>query len=347
MEKQDIKNFSLDGLKGFLKEQGQKTFHARQIFSWIYQKAAFDFDSMTDLSVELRKALREKLYFSKFFLQQLKESLDATKKFLFKLEDGSLIESAFIPAEERNTICLTTQVGCKFCCKFCASGLAGFKRNLTTGEIINQVLFIQQFLSDKKISHIVFMGTGEPLDNYESVLKAVRIFNSAEGLNIAARRITISTSGLIPGIKRLAKENLQIELSVSLHASDNKTRDRLMPINKKYPLPDLVNCLRQYFILTKRQITFEYILIHNLNCATDDAKRLVAFLKGFDFKLNLIPYNKIEEFSFEPPTKLEMLFFKNQLIKEGIRATLRMPRGRDINAACGQLRYYAKLKIQK
>lgn len=345
-EKQDIRNLSLEDLKIILEKLGQKPFHARQIFSWIYKKGIEDFDLMSDLSFELRRALKENLYFTKLVAEEIKKSQDGTEKFLFKLEDGSLIESALIPAKNRSTICISSQVGCKFSCKFCASGLGGFKRNLNIAEIASQVLFIKKYSQDKKITHIVFMGTGEPLDNYENVLKAMRIFNSPDGLNIAARRITISTSGIIPGIKKLAQENLQIELSVSLHAADNKTRNLLMPINKKYPLQELINELRINFKKTGRQITFEYILIHNLNCDLESAKRLGSILKGFDFKLNLIPYNKIEEFGFEPPTKLEVLFFQNELTKKGIRSTLRMPRGRDINAACGQLRYYATKKVK-
>ncbi len=342
MEKQDIRNFSLDELKVALLSLGQKSFRGQQIFSWIYKKGAQGFDEMSDLSVELRNILKKAFYLATIETKEERKSTDGTEKFLFELEDGSLIESALIPAKDRNTICLSTQVGCRFYCKFCASGIGGFKRNLTTAEIASQATLIKKHSLGKRISHIVFMGTGEPLDNYENVLKAARIFNSSYGLGIAARRITISTSGLIPGIKKLSKENLQVELSVSLHASDNKTRDSLMPINKKYPLEELIKELKEYFTKTHRQITFEYILIHELNCDVESAKKLGKLLSGFDFKLNLIPYNKIEEFSFEPPTKLELLFFQNQLAKEGIRSTLRMPRGRDINAACGQLRYCAK-----
>jgi 23S rRNA (adenine2503-C2)-methyltransferase len=346
MEKQDIKNFSFEELKEFLQSQNQKIFHATQIFSWTYKRGVEAFDLMSDLSLELRNILKNNFYFSELKAKEIKKSHDSTEKFLLELEDGSFIESALIPTEKRNTICLSTQVGCRFCCKFCASAIGGFKRNLSTAEIISQVLFIKKHASDKRITHIVLMGTGEPLDNYENVLKAIRIFNSVQGLNIASRRITISTSGLIPGIKRLSKENLQIELSVSLHAADNKTRNMLMPINKKYPLDELIRELKDYFAKTGRQITFEYIMIHELNCDLESAKRLGLLLKGFDCKLNLIPYNRIDEFDFEPPTKLEVLFFQNQLSKSGIRATLRMPRGRDINAACGQLRYYAKNKTE-
>ncbi|MDP2938602.1 MAG: 23S rRNA (adenine(2503)-C(2))-methyltransferase RlmN [Candidatus Omnitrophota bacterium] len=344
MKKQDIRNFSQEDLLRFLQGKNQKAFNATQIFSWIYKKGAEDFDSMSDLSLELRQILKKNFYFSKLIVEAIKESRDGTKKILFKLEDSSLIETVLIPSKERNTICLSSQVGCRFSCKFCASGIKGFKRNLSTAEIVSQVLFVKKYFFNVQLTHIVFMGTGEPLDNYENVLRAVRIFNSTYALNIGARRITISTSGVISGIKKLAKENLQVEISVSLHASDNKIRNNIMPINKKYPLQDLIRACRQYFLLTKRQITFEYILIHNLNCTLDDAKRLSFLLKGFDFKLNLIPYNKIAEFNFEPPIKLEVLFFQNQLSKMGIKSTLRLPRGTDINAACGQLRFYAETK---
>ncbi len=342
LEKPDIKDFSIEELKALLQKEGQEPFHARQIFSWIYQRGLEDFYSMSDLSRELRDLLDKNFSFSSLKAEGREKSRDGTQKFLFKLKDNSLVESALIPTEKRNTVCLSTQVGCKFCCKFCASAIAGFKRNLSAGEITSQALAIRKICPEIKISHIVFMGTGEPLDNYENVLKAARIFNSKDGMNIAARRITISTSGIIPGIKKLSRQNLQIELSVSLHAGNNQARNLLMPVNKKYPLEELIPALRDYFRATGRQVTFEYILVHNLNCGLDSAKELGRLLKGFDFKLNLIPYNRIEEFIFEPPTKLEVLFFQDQLSKQGIRSTLRMPRGQDINAACGQLRYYAE-----
>ena len=295
---------------------------------------------MTNLSLDLRKRCKDKFVFQELELIKMQESTDGTKKFLFGLEDNNLIESVLIPAEGRNTACLSTQVGCKYGCRFCASGLLGFKRNLAVWEILTQLLEINRAKrgGSGKVSHVVFMGTGEPLDNYENVLKAIRIINSEEGLNIGARRITISTAGVIPGIERLANEGLQIELSVSLHSACDKTRNQLMPINRKYPLKELISACRKYALATGRQVTFEYVLIKDINCLSQDAKNLAKLLKGWLSKVNLLIYNPIEDFSFKSTDKSEALAFKQILQNEGIPVTLRKPRGQDIEGACGQLR---------
>ncbi len=329
-------DFSLEELKEFLTKEKQAAYHAKQIFSWIYKKSIQDFNSMSDLSKKLRQILERDLIFEKLLVKKSQTSRDGTQKFLFELDDGNLIESVAIPQDNRNTFCISTQVGCKFKCKFCASGAFGFKRNLEVSEILNQVLFLKQF---KQPTNIVFMGIGEPLDNYENVLKAIRIINSKEAFNIGARRITISTCGIIPGIKKLMKENLQVELSVSLHASDNKTRDLLLPINKTYPLEKLIDVCREYYKRTKRQVTFEYVLIKDLNCRKIDADNLAELLVGFDAKINLIPCNEVKEPGFLPPNKLDVLFFKQALMDTGLKVTLRKERGRDIEAACGQLKW--------
>lgn len=341
MPKPDINNLSLQGLEDFLQAQKFPRYHARQIFSWIYKRGLMDFAQMSDLSADLRGALSKNFSVSQMGLVKKETSRDGTKKFLFSLEDKNIIESAIIPTAKRRAACLSSQVGCKFKCAFCASGISGWQRNLTASEIVNQLIMLNKAIAPERISHIVFMGTGEPFDNYENVLKAIRIINSPLAFGIAARRITISTCGIIPGIEKLSREGLQIELSVSLHAADDITRDKLVPINKKYPLDKLVLACRNYVRFTKRQVTFEYILIKGVNSGMDSAANLVRLMKRWDCKLNLIPYNPIKEFNYSTPNKLEVLFFQNQLLKNGIKVTLRIPRGTDIHAACGQLRYYS------
>jgi 23S rRNA (adenine2503-C2)-methyltransferase len=339
VDKKDIKELSLIELEILLNKWQERVFHAQQVFAWVYKKGAANFEEMTDLSAGLRQRLKENFYLSSLRLAESQNSYDATAKLAFKLKDGNFIEGVIIPAKGRITGCISTQVGCKFACKFCASGILGFKRNLTTGEIIEQVLYLKNAAPGKKLTHLVFMGIGEPLDNYEHVLKAIRIINSPEALNIGARRITISTCGITPAIKKLSDEGLQIELSVSLHAADEKTRSMIMPVNKKYPLAGLIAACRQYIKETKRQITFEYVLIKGLNSDLPNAKNLLKILGNLRLcKINLIPVNIIKELRIESPNKLDILLFRDYLLKQGINVTLRKPRGEDIKAACGQLR---------
>jgi len=343
MSMRDIKELALEELGPILKEWGFPAFHARQIFAWIYKKGAVDFNQMSDLSRDLRECLKSNFYLFGFTTVSTLRSYDGTTKFLFKLKDASLVEAVTIPEESRVTACLSSQVGCKFACKFCASALAGFKRNLTCGEIIEQLCHLKNNSPDKRITHVVFMGTGEPLDNYDNVLKAIRIINSEDGFQIGARRITISTSGIPPAIERLSGEDLQIELSVSLHAAGDETRTRLMPVNKKYPLQALLKACRAYIRKTNRQITFEYILIKGINSDLPTARKLSTILRGLNSKVNLIVCNPVKELGVLPPNKPDVLLFKNQLIKSGVHVTLRRSRGEDIEAACGQLRLrYAK-----
>ncbi|MCX5707130.1 MAG: 23S rRNA (adenine(2503)-C(2))-methyltransferase RlmN [Candidatus Omnitrophica bacterium] len=335
----DIKNLSLKELQDILESWNKPSFHAAQIFSWIYQKGVLNFEQMSDLPADLRKELKDNFSIRSLELVESLESVDQTKKILFKLEDGNFIESVIIPSRDRVTGCVSTQVGCKYNCCFCASGLSGFKRNLSIAEIIEEILFLKDESAGYKLSHLVFMGTGEPLDNYENLLKVIRMINSKETLNIGARRITISTCGLIPGIKKLAEEGLQIELSVSLHAADDQTRSQLIPINKKYPLKDLLKACEEYIEKTDRQITFEYILIKGLNSDLKHAQRLAKILENLRLvKVNLIPANSIKELKIQPAPRAKVLAFKDYLLKHGINVTLRQVRGEDINAACGQLR---------
>jgi 23S rRNA (adenine2503-C2)-methyltransferase len=333
-----IFDLSFKELEKVLIDCKQERFHARQIFAWLYKKGISDFASMSDIPSNLRDKLRENFPIFSTKITEHLYSRDGTEKFLFELNDGNFIEAVSIPAEKRVTGCISTQVGCKFACRFCASGILGFKRNLTSDEMIEEVLYSKNKSKNKKLTHLVFMGIGEPLDNYDNVLKAIRIINSPEGLNIGARRITVSTCGIIPGIKRLSAEGLQVELSISLHAPDDETRSQIMPVNKKYPVTELIKACKDYIKKTNRQITFEYVLIKNLNSDLQNAQKLSKILRGLNCKVNLIPCNPIKELNIEPPNKLEILLFKDYLLKEGINATLRKPRGQDIEAACGQLR---------
>jgi len=335
----DIKELTLKELEEKLSSWGQPRYRAKQIFSWIYKKGAYEFNGMSDLTADLRKKLSDEFYILGLKLASMERSVDGTSKFLFELQDKNLVEAVNIPAGKRITGCISSQVGCKFACAFCASGLKGFKRNLSCGEILDEVLYLKNNAQGAELTHIVFMGTGEPLDNYENILKAIRLINSPEGFNIGARRITISTSGIIPGIKKLQGEDLQFELSISLHASDDKTRSQIMPVNKKYPLADLIKACHEYIEKTNRQITFEYILIKNLNSDLAAARNLAVLLKGLRLaKVNLIAANPVKELKIAPPSQEEIAIFKNQLLNAGVLFTIRKERGQDISAACGQLR---------
>ena len=336
---QDIKELGLKELEDKLLSWGKPKYHAKQIFSWIFQKSAYEFSSMSDLPAALRSALEGEFYILGLGLADLQKSSDGTTKLLFELNDGNLIEAVNIPMAKRVTGCISSQAGCKFACEFCASGLKGFKRNLTSGEILDEVLYLKNNQQVGQLTHIVFMGTGEPLDNYDNVLKAIRVINSASAFNIGARRITISTCGIIPGIKRLQEEDLQVELSISLHAADDKLRSRIMPVNQKYPLADLIKCSHEYIEKTNRQITFEYILVRDLNADLASAKKLVILLKNLRLaKVNLIPANPISNSKISSASESEALSFKDYLFKSGLNVTLRRERGQDIDAACGQLR---------
>lgn len=338
---QDLKNLNIIELQAILKGWGAPGYNAKQIFNWIFKLGARDFSVMSDLSVGLRKHLEDNFFILGSKIAKQQDSIDGTQKFLIRLPDANLIEAVIIPAEGRVTGCISSQVGCKYACTFCASGQSGFKRNLASGEILEEILLLN-FV--KKLTHIVFMGTGEPLDNYDEVLRAIRAINSPDGIGIGARRITISTCGVIPAMKKLAQEKLQIELSISLHAASDLIRSRFMPVNKKYPLKALMAACQDYIKKTDRQITFEYVLIKGFNSDLQSVKDLAKILKPLRLaKVNLIPSNPIKEMNVQPPGKLEVLYFKDYLIKQGIQVTLRKSRGQDIDAACGQLR----LKYEK
>jgi 23S rRNA (adenine2503-C2)-methyltransferase len=298
---------------------------------------------MSDLGLALRKKLEKQFFVTGLSLLEVLTSADETQKFLFRTLDGNFIEAVSIPMQGHVTACLSTQAGCRFACHFCASGQAGFKRNLSSLEIIDQLILLKNRSLSRTVTHVVFMGTGEPLDNYDNLLKAIRTINSAAGFNIGARRITVSTCGIIPAIAQLAKEGLQIELSVSLHAADNRLRAQIMPVARRYRLNDLMKALAGYQRATGRQITFEYIMIKNFNSDLQSARDLSTIVKGLDCKVNLIPANPVRQLQIEPPGKVEFISFKEYLVKHGVHVTVRKSRGQDIDAACGQLR----LKYEK
>jgi len=336
MAERDIKDLTLEELKKTVVQMREARYRANQIFSWLYRRGGRDFAEMDNLPVTLRDKFGENYYISALELAQHLKSIDGTEKFLFKLADGNFIESVLIYAKNRKTMCLSTQVGCKFACSFCASGFIGFIRNLTPGEITNQILFLQQNLK-YKITNYVLMGMGEPLDNYENVSKAIMIMNDPEGMAIGARRITISTCGIIPGMKKLQDLGLQVNLSVSLHATNNNLRDALMPINKRYPLEKLIKACEEFINAKGRMITFEYILMKDRNDSPKDADKLAVIAKKLKAKVNLVPYSAIPSLNFQSTGKRNTNMFMSRLVNKGVNATLRESKGKDIMAACGQL----------
>ena len=337
--KENIKNFDLDELKEKLKEISEKSFRAEQIFKWLYQEKVNTFNDMTNLSLELRKKLDEKYNIGNFKIIKKLESIDGTKKYLFdkKKKKGNLIESVLMKYHHGYTVCVSSQIGCRMGCKFCASTGIPFARNLETGEIVEQILAIEKD-SNIKVSNIVFMGIGEPFDNFENVMNAINILNNPKGLNIGARHISISTSGIVPKIYELADKKIQCTLSVSLHSSNDKTRSEMMPINNLYPIDELMKACKYYIEKTNKRISFEYALAKDNNDNLEDAKQLVKLLRGMLSHVNLIPINKIEDGKYIKSTNENIIKFRDYLNDHGIVATIRRELGSDISAACGQLR---------
>jgi 23S rRNA (adenine2503-C2)-methyltransferase len=337
MKKKDIKNFTLNELQEEVKNLGNEKYRAVQLFNLIYKKNIKDFEDMLSLPRTFRDLLQENFYVSKMELVNLAKSKDQTEKYLFRLEDGNLIESVLIFSGKRATECISSQIGCKYNCLFCESGKKGFIRNLTVSEILNQVLFVKKKIKSNP-NNIVFMGIGEPLDNYDNVVRAICTLNSKDAFNIGARKITISTCGVIPAIKRLQERDWQVELSVSLHAPENKLRSYLMPVNKIYPLSNLIEVCRNYAEKTNRQVTFEYILIKGVNDSQIYADKLAKLVGGFNSKVNLINFNPPPDSLLQVPAASRVKSFKNKLIAKGIPTTIRISKGDDISAACGQLK---------
>ncbi|MFH1228032.1 MAG: 23S rRNA (adenine(2503)-C(2))-methyltransferase RlmN [Planctomycetota bacterium] len=335
-----IKDLSESELAKWLKKNGQPAFRLKQISQWLYAKPVNEFSQMTNLSLELRSKLESSfsLYSLTLTNRQISQ-LDKTEKYLLGTGDNYHIESVVMPYRDRCTVCVSTQIGCRHACSFCASGASGFKRDLKPTEILDQIAMSKAF--SHEVTHIVFMGMGEPLDNLDNVFSAIKVINSPEGFNIGARRITVSTAGIPDGIARLSRSGLQIELSVSLHSPFNTVRNRLMPINKKYPIELLIEICREYVAKTNRQITFEYILISGVNESVQDAEALAVLLKGLKCQVNLIAFNPHSLVHYPEPMKTpsveNIIRFQECLFKLKVHTTMRQSRGQDIDAACGQL----------
>lgn len=336
MKKKHILDCPLEDLTKFITKQHEPLYRAPQLLAWLYQKKITDPRQITNIPQILLTALTEHYSFAQPELAQLLNSADGTEKYLFKLIDGNFSETVLIPASARNTICLSTQVGCKFHCPFCASGSRGFSRDLSPAEILNQILYLQRH-STRTITNYVFMGMGEPLDNYENTVAVLDRLTSPQTLGISARRITVSTCGLIPAIKKLAKQKLQINLSLSLHATNDKLRNRLVPINRKYPLSPLITACREYSEKTGRLMTLEYILLNKINDSPEDAHALARIAKRLRAKINIIPYSNNLLTGYHPSPPERTAAFTKILAKEKVPATIRKSKGSDIRAACGQL----------
>ena len=333
----NIKDYNFEQLKQEMIQIGEKPFRAEQIFKWIYQEKVKTFDEMTNISLDLRKKLKENYTLCNYNILKKQESKDGTIKYLFDVLDGNAIETVLMRYHHGNSICVSSQIGCKMGCKFCASTGIQFIRSLTSGEIVEQIIAVEQDTGEK-ISNVVFMGIGEPFDNYDNVVNAIKIINNQKGLNIGARHISISTSGIIPKIYQLAEENIQCTLSISLHATDNEKRSSMMPVNNTYPINELIKACKEYIKKTNRRISFEYALAKDNNDNLEDAKKLVKLLKGMLCHVNLIPINKIENGKYDKSSNENIMKFRDYLNDHGIVATIRRELGSDIDAACGQLR---------
>lgn len=335
--KTDILNLTIKELENYLDELGEKSFRARQIFSWIH-KGVHSFDEMTDLSKELRHRLNENAEIKKLCLLQVQNSeKDGTRKYLFGLTDGNSIESVFMKYKYGNSICISSQAGCRMGCSFCASAINGLQRNLTAGEMTGQILAAEKETGEK-VGNVVVMGTGEPFDNYENLTKFINIIHTKEGLNIGLRSITVSTCGVIPKIEEFGQDYPQVNLAISLHAPNDIIRGKLMPINQKYPMNELLKACKQHVELTGRRITFEYALVKGVNDSERNAEELAARLRGINCHVNLIPLNKVVETGLNGTDRNTGERFMQVLEKRNIQVTIRRELGSDIDAACGQLR---------
>lgn len=334
----DIKSMTLEELKEELKGQGMPAFRATQVYQWMHQKLAAGFEDMTNLSKDLRSELSEKYEYTCLKPVRIQESkLDGTKKFLFELSDGNYVESVFMRYQHGNSVCISSQVGCKMGCRFCASTLDGWERNLLPSEMLDQIYAITRSTGER-VSNVVVMGTGEPLDNLENLIRFIRLLTNEDGLHISQRNITVSTCGLVPQIRKLAEEKMQITLALSLHATTNEKRRELMPVANTYPLEEVLKACGEYYKTTGRRITFEYSLVGGVNDTPEDAKELIAIAKKYAGHVNLIPVNPIKERDYKRGSKQEILAFKNKLEKNQIAVTIRREMGADIDGACGQLR---------
>lgn len=342
--KKDIKSYNLTELKKEIESINEKTFRAKQIYQWLHIEKVTSFDEMTNISRDLRNKLSENYYIPEIKkVDVLVSKIDGTRKYLFEIEGGSIIESVLMRYHHGNSVCISTQSGCRMGCKFCASTLNGLERNLRPSELLGQIYEIEKDI-DEKVSNIVLMGSGEPLDNFDNVVKFLQLITDENGANISQRNITLSTCGLVPKINQLADMHLQITLALSLHASNNETRKKLMPIAYKYTIDEIIDACKNYFKKTGRRITFEYSLVAGQNDSKQEADELSNLIKGINCHVNLIPVNPIKERDFVQPTKEAAKQFKSRLEKNRINVTIRREMGRDINGACGQLRNNAMKK---
>ncbi len=333
-------DFNYEQIQEFALEQGWKKFRGHQIFQWLYRKRVQNIDDMSDLSKETREVLKENFIINPCKIVTKQVSSDGTVKYLFELEDGAYVESVLMIYDYGKSICVTSQVGCNMGCDFCASGLLKKRRDLTSGEIVAQVLSVQKDLDETgdRISHIVVMGTGEPFDNYDNVMNFCATVNHDRGLGIGGRHITISTCGIVPKIREFAHEQTQYNLAISLHAPNNELRNKLMPINRAYPLEQLMDAINEYTKLNNRRLTFEYILLKGVNDQNKHVDELANLIRGLNAYVNLIPYNEVDEHGYRSVDYKNAMVFYDKLMKKGIRCTIRKEHGGDIDAACGQLR---------
>ncbi|MCI8489211.1 MAG: 23S rRNA (adenine(2503)-C(2))-methyltransferase RlmN [Lachnospiraceae bacterium] len=337
-EKPDIKSMNITELTEFVTALGEKPFRARQLYQWMHQKLSSSINEMTNLPLAFRETLkRESRYISLKQVQVQVSKEDGTRKYLFLLEDGNVIESVRMRYKFGNSVCISSQAGCRMACRFCASGIGGLVRGLTPSEMLEQIYRIQEDIGER-VSHVVVMGTGEPLDNYENLLQFIALLCDDKGLNIGQRNLTVSTCGIVPNMRRLAEEKLQITLALSLHAPSQAKRKELMPVAGTYDMYEVLGACQYYFEQTGRRMTFEYSLLAGVNDGDEDAKALADLLKGMNCHVNLIPVNPVTEHKFRGPEPKRVLSFKNNLEKNGINVTIRREMGRDIDAACGQLR---------
>lgn len=334
----DLKNLGLLELKGLIGSFGKEDYRHVQILRWLYQKGAQSMDEMTNLSRRFREELGRVAFISTLRPIKMEEASDGTKKFLFQLEDEKRVESVLIPDRSRLTLCISTQVGCAMGCRFCLTGRGGWKRDLTLSEILNQILAIRKALPEKtSITNIVLMGMGEPLANYQNTLKAIELLAHPDAFKFSSRRVTLSTVGLLPELEQLAREKISFRLAISLNASDEETRSRLMPINRRNPLTKVLQLCRNFPLRPRTRITFEYVLVEGINDSPQDAKRLLRILKGIPSKINLIPLNEAPALPFKRPSEEKVKRFQEILMKGGLTAIVRTSKGGEISAACGQL----------
>lgn len=334
----DIKSYTLEELKKEMEEMGEKSFRAGQIYQWLHQKLARSFDEMTNLPIGLREKCAQRYELTALKQLRMQESaIDGTRKYLFELGDGRLVESVWMKYKHGNSVCISSQVGCRMGCAFCASTIDGLERSLTPSEMLDQIYAIT-LLTGERISNVVVMGTGEPLDNYENLIRFLALITDEKGLHISQRSITVSTCGLAPRMRQLADQKLQITLALSLHAATDEKRRKLMPVANRYSIEELIGACAYYFEKTGRRITFEYALVGGVNDTGEDAQELSALTRGLNCHINLIPVNPIKERNFVQSETSEITAFKNKLEKNGINVTIRREMGRDIDGACGQLR---------